>query len=173
MESRSFTFFTPDTVNGPLTRANGELTWVIGPAAIRAEYDQTNQARTGLGAHGANLPGVVAKGYMGQFTYLLTGENKTDVGAVTPKRNLFGDEKGNTGYGAWELAARYSNLQIDDRTSKSNRAETIYLGANWYLNRFVRYMLDFGFERYRDPLRTPRPGDKNFFVILSRVQVAW
>ena len=31
-ESRSFTFFSPDTVNGPITRANGELTWLVGPA---------------------------------------------------------------------------------------------------------------------------------------------
>jgi len=39
--------------------------------------------------------------------------------------------------------------------------------------KFVRYMLDLGFERFRDPVRSPNPGDKNFFVILSRVQVAF
>ncbi len=172
-ESRSFIFFSPDTVNGPMNRANGELTWVVGPAALRVEYDQTNQARNRLGSRGTDLPGVVAKGYTGQFTYLLTGENKSELGTVTPKRNLFGDEKGAPGFGAWELKLRYSNLQLSDATVKSNRAETIYFGANWYLNRFVRYLLDFGVERYKDPLRTPRPGDNNFFVVLSRVQVAF
>ena len=172
-ESRSFTFFSPDTVNGPTTRANGELTWLVGPAAVRLEYDQANQARNRLGPGGIDLPGVVAKGYSGQFTYLLTGENKSELGAVTPKRNLFGDEKGTPGFGAWELKLRYSNLQINDGTVKSNRAGTFYFGANWYLNRFVRYLLDFGIEQYKDPLRTPRPGDNNFFVVLSRVQVAF
>ncbi len=172
-ESRSFVFFTPDTISGPVTRANGELTWVIGPAAVRVEYDQTNQARTALGPGGRNLPGVVAKGYVAQVTYLLTGENKSDSGIVTPRSNLFGDSKNSSGIGAWELKFRYSNLQIADSTAKSNRAESIYFGPNWYLNRFVRYVLDFGIERYGDPARSPRPGSNNFFVVLSRVQLAF
>lgn len=40
-------------------------------------------------------------------------------------------------------------------------------------DRFVRHVMDFGVERFRDPLRSPRPGDKNYFVVLSRVQVAF
>jgi phosphate-selective porin OprO and OprP len=172
-ESRSFTFFAPETVNGPIIRANGEITWTIGPAAFRGEYDQTNQFRNRLGVGGTNLPGVVAKGYMGQFTYLLTGEDKTESDSVAPKHPFFADEKGARGFGAWELKARYASLQIDDRSPKSNRAQTIYFGANWYLNNFVRYVLDLGFERYRNPLFSPKPGDRNFFVILSRIQVAW
>ena len=171
-ESRSFAFFNPDTVNGAVTRANGELTWLVGPASFRAEYDQVNQARNHLGSGGRNLPGVVARGYMGQFTYLLTGEVKGDVNVVVPKHNLFGDESGG-GSGAWELKVRYSGLQISDGTAKSNRARTVFFGANWYLNRFVRYVFDYGIELYQDPLRTPRPGDRSFHVVLSRIQVAF
>src|SRR6185369_480057 len=47
-ESRSISFFVPDTINGKYIRANGELTWLLGPAVIRAEYDQTNQRRDNL-----------------------------------------------------------------------------------------------------------------------------
>ena len=172
-ESRSFTYFSPDNINGKYTRANGEMTWLLGPATIRAEYDQTNQHRDNLGVGGRNLPGVEAKGYMAQFTYLVTGEEKPDAGAVTPKRNLFGDGNNNTGFGAWELKFRYSNLQVTDGTTKSNRADTFYFGPNWYLNRFVKYVLDVGIERYKDPSRSPKPGDRNFFVVLSRIQVAF
>jgi phosphate-selective porin OprO/OprP len=172
-ESRSFSFFVPDTTNGKYIRANGELTWMLGPAAIRAEYDQTNQRRDNLGPDGSTLPGVVAKGYTGQFTYLLTGEDKPEAGLVTPKSNLFGDGNGKQGFGAWELKFRYANLQIADGTAKSNRAESFYFGPNWYLNRYVKYVLDLGFERFKDPARSPKPGDKNFFVVLSRVQVAF
>jgi phosphate-selective porin len=82
-ESRSFTYFAPDAINGKVTRTNGELIWVMEPAAIRAEYDQTTQARDRLGAGGRDLPGVVAKGYMAQATYLLTGETKPDA-AILP-----------------------------------------------------------------------------------------
>jgi phosphate-selective porin OprO/OprP len=169
-ESRSITFFAPETVNGKLYRANGELTWLLGPAAIRVEYDQTNQARANLGANLTNLPGVVAKGYMGQFTYLLTGESKPESTATLPKHSLFDNENGKLGLGAWELKFRYANLQISDGTSRSNRAETFYTGVNWYLNRFVRYLFDLGIERFNDPLRSPKPGDKNYLVVLSRMQ---
>jgi phosphate-selective porin OprO/OprP len=172
-ESRSFTYFAPDNINGKYIRANGEMTWLLGPAAMRAEYDQTNQRRDNLGVAGRNLPGVVAKGYTGQFTYLITGEDKSDATAVAPKRNLFGDGNGNQGFGAFELKVRYANLQIADGTTKSNRADSLYFGPNWYLNRFVRYMLDLGFERFKDPLRTPNPGDRTFFVVLSRIQIAF
>ena len=172
-ESRSFIFFVPVTTNGKYTRANGEMTWMLGPAAIRAEYDQTNQRRDNLGPGGGNLPGVVARGYMAQATYLLTGEDKPEAGVLTPKSSLFADGSGKQSLGAWELKVRYANLQIDDGTAKSNRAGTIYFGTNWYMNRFVRYMLDLGFEHFKDPLRTPRPGDRNFFVVLSRIQVAF
>lgn len=172
-ESRSTSFFVPDTINGKYIRANGELTWLLGPAAIRAEYDQTNQRRDNLGFGGGNLPGVVAKGYTAQFTYLITGEDKPEAAAVAPRHNLFGDGNGRQGFGAWELKFRYANLQVADGTPKSNRAESLYFGPNWYLNRYVRYMLDMGFERFKDPVRSPRPGDNTFFVVLSRVQVAF
>lgn len=172
-ESRSFIYYTPETINGKVIRANGELTWLLGPATIRAEYDQTNQSRDNLGPGGTNLPGVVGKGYMAAATYLLTGETKPENGPVTPRRNLFGEENGKFGLGAWELKFRYANLQIANGTAKSNRAETFYFGPNWYMNRFMKYNLDLGFERYKDPLRSPNPRDKNFFVILSRIQFAF
>jgi phosphate-selective porin OprO/OprP len=176
-ESRSFTFYAPDTVNGKIVRANGEVTWLIGPASIRAEYDQTNQDRDNLGPGGSNLPGVVAKGYVAQATYLLTRENKPDGNRaddpVVPRHSLFSNEGGSHGFGAWELKFRYANLQLSNGTAKANRAETFFFGPNWYLNRFVRYVLDLGVERYKDPLRSPNPADKNYFVVLSRIQVAF
>ena len=172
-ESRSFAWYVPEVVNGKFNRVNSELTWMLGPAAFRAEYDQTNQRRDDLGTDGQNLPGVVAKGYVAQFTYLLTGETKPEANTVAPRRDLFGGESGKMGFGAWELKFRYANLQIADGTPKSNRAESIYFGPNWYLNRFVRYMLDLGFERFKDPARSPNPDDRNFFVVLSRVQFAF
>jgi phosphate-selective porin OprO/OprP len=172
-ESKSITFFQPDLINGKYIRANGELTWLLGPFTIRAEYDQINQDRENLAEDGGNLPGIVGKGYTVAATYMLTRETKPEAAAVTPRRSLFEDEAGRTGFGAWELKFRYSNLQISDGTSKSNRAESFYFGPNWYLNRFVRYMLDFGIERFQDPLRTPRPGDPSFFVMLNRVQVSF
>jgi phosphate-selective porin len=101
-ESRSSIFFPAEAVRGKYTRANAELTWLLGPAVIRAEYDQTNQSRDNLGEDGGNLPGVVAKGYMAQVTYLLTGESKPDAGALVPHGDLFGPGRSGRGFGAWD-----------------------------------------------------------------------
>ncbi len=167
-ESRSFIFYEPEPVNGKITRANGELSWTISQAQIRAEYDQVNQERENLGLGQTHLPGIVAKGFVGQFTYLLTGEHKGDGTAVDPLRPFFNG--GESAFGAWELKARFARLQIADGTAKSNHAETIYFGANWYMNRFLKYLFDVGIERFNDPLRSPNPKDKNYLVILNRLQ---
>ena len=172
-ESRSYTFFSADSVNGKITRASGDATWLIGPAAFRAEYSQTNQARDGLGSKGTNLPGVVAKGMMGQFTYLLTGETKPDAANPSTKTNLFGGEKGTKGFGAWELKFRYSNLQVADGTTKSNRSDAYLFGFNWYLNRFVKYVQDIGIERFKDSQRVPITGQHSSFVVMSRIQFVY
>lgn len=172
-ESRSFTFYTPDTVNGESLRVGSELTWQIGNAVLRAQYDQTNQQREELGANQTNLPGVVAKGFLTQFSYLLGGGRKLESGNVVPTHDLFSGDSGSQGFGAWELKGRFARLQISNGTAKSNHAETFYFGANWYLNRFVKYQLDFGVERFNDPLRSPKPGDRNFFVMQSRMQFAF
>jgi phosphate-selective porin OprO/OprP len=165
------TFFQPDTVNGRLYRANGEVTWLLGPAALRAEFDQSNQLRENLGPRGTNLPGVLAKGYMAQFTYLLTGETQPDIGYVVPNRPLFDrGADGRTGIGAWQLKVRYDNLQIIDGSPKSNRASTIYFGPNWYMNRWVRYLLDFGVEQFTHPANGLRPNQR-FFTVLSQIQL--
>jgi phosphate-selective porin OprO and OprP len=172
-ETRDFTFYKPERINGTVTRANAELVWLSGPSAFRTEYDQTNQERAGLGPNGENLPGVVARGYMAQFTYLLTGETKVDSRNVAPKHNFMEKEDGSRGFGAWELKLRYSNLQINDSTAKSNRADSLYFGLNWYLNQHLRYVLDFGHQRFKDPLRTPNVGEGHLFVVLSRIQLAF
>jgi hypothetical protein len=142
------------------------------PRQIRAEYDQTHQERRNLGAGEPDLPGVVAQGYMAQVTFLLTGETKPEAGAVAPRFQLFREGAGRAGLGAWELKLRYANLNIADGSPKSNRAETLFFGVNWYLNRFMTHMVDFGFERFRTDF-APRPGDDNFFVVLSRLQVTF
>ncbi|MEW6131356.1 MAG: porin [Acidobacteriota bacterium] len=169
-ESRSFMFFAPEPVNGKITRANGEFSWTLRQAQIRAEYDQVNQAREGLGLGGSDLPGVVAKAFVGQFTYLLTGENKSETNPVTPKHELFSNDGSARGFGAWELKARFARLQVADATAKSNHAASFYFGANWYMNRFLKYVIDFGIERFNDPVRSPNPKDRNYFVHLNRLQ---
>lgn len=171
-ESRSTTFFEPLPVNGHLLRANAELTYVYRAFALRSEYVQTHQERTGLGLNQTNLPGVIGKGLMVQGTYLLTGEHKPEDEAIAPRSGLWNKDQFERGIGAWELKFRYSNLHFADGF-QSDRAETFSTGVNWYLTRSVKYMLDLNVERFADPRRTPRPGDRSFFSLLTRMQFAF
>ena len=173
LPTRTFTFFKSDSINGGVVRANGEMTWVKGPMAIRAEYDQTNQNRSLITATGAasttNLPGVVAKGYYATATYLLTAEKRPENGQPKP-RHPFLSTGGEHGMGAWELKFRYSNLQIEDGTQR-NRVDQFSSGINWYPNYFVRYMVDFNVERLKNPtVSTPSLLPQTFLSVLQRVQ---
>jgi phosphate-selective porin OprO/OprP len=169
MPDRTFTFFKTEPVNGKVLRADGELTWIVGPAALRAEYDQTNQQRATLGKGGTNLPAVVAKGYYVTTTYLLTGERRPENGQPNPN-HPFLSEAG-SGFGAWELKFRYSNLQMGDGSLR-NRVDQFSAGLNWYPSYFVRYMIDVNVERLKNPIASPVAlSPQTFVTILQRVQV--
>lgn len=161
-----FPLFQPVRVNGKIVRSNAEFWWRFKNFSLRGEYDQTHQHRQNRGPGGTNLPGVIGKGYLVQATYLLTGEKKTARG-ITPKPSFLGSPGGS---GAWELAFRYENLQMDDAIN-GNRADAFTFGVNWWLTKFVRYQSNFILERFKDPFRTPSPGDRDSFSYLSRVQV--
>ena len=167
-ESRSITFFSATPVNGDFTRANGELTYVTGPFAYRTEYVQTRQAREGLGPNGGDLAAIVAKGYMAQLTYLLTGEKKPEDGALIPRRGVLG-AGGESGLGAWEIKLRYSSLRVNDG-ALNPRAEVYSTGLNWYLSNYVKYVVDVNLERFSNPAVSPRADKKNFMTVLARVQ---
>lgn len=168
-ESQSATFFAPRPVNGQLLRANGELTYLAGPFALRAEYNQMAQDRYQLGPNKTTLPAVVAKGYAAQATYVLTGEKKPENGPVIPRRAFLSFRPGERGWGAWEAKIRYSVLQLSDGM-ESARAETITWGLNWYLTPFVKYMLDLSMERFPAP---PWGRAERSVSVLTRLQFAF
>ena len=79
-------------------------------------------------------------GFYVQAAYTLTGETrgyKADSGAfaaIKPK---------NEG-GAWEVVARYEDAEVDiPGRSLSADLERMVLGANWYVNKNVKFMLNY------------------------------
>jgi len=84
-------------------------------------------------------------------SYVLTGEAATDSTAgIRPRANF---DFGNGHYGAFQIAARYHTLRVDDRaltlgfatSGSSANAEAWTVGLNWYLTGNFRYT--FNFER--------------------------
>jgi phosphate-selective porin OprO/OprP len=117
-----------------------ELAAVYGPLAFQSEYtnalvnrDQNEQNDYFWGAYG-------------QVSYFLTGEHKVyepdygRFGRVKPKAN-FNPVKGD--WGAWEVAARYSYLDLDDHAVEGGKLWDVTAGINWYLFPNARIMLNY------------------------------
>ena len=102
-----------------------EFAWVHGPASVQAEY-----IRAGLnpvtGNANANFHGYYLLG-----SYFLTGEQRNyrasagQFRGIKPRRNF---NLGQKGTGAWEVAVRYSSLDLNHRTVFRRKAERFYSG---------------------------------------------
>jgi len=117
-----------------------EFASVLGPLAFQSEY--TN-AIVNADQNQSNL---YFWGAYGQVSYFLTGEHKVyepdygRFGRVKPLAN-FNPAKG--GWGAWELATRFSYLDVDDSGVRGGNLWAVTAGANWYLFPNARIMLNY------------------------------
>jgi phosphate-selective porin OprO and OprP len=197
-----FVYFAAQPAQGDRLRYGGDLAWLVGPAAVKFEYDvQTNQ-RHGLGPQGSDLDKVTAKGWYVSGTYLITGEDKQLSAQVHPTYP-FAPIAGKWGPGAWEVGFRYGDLSFSSGDpvnffngnltsipgggkTAENGAEALTLGVNWYPNAQTRLMLNSTTYWYDNALGTPwscpntcttssnlRRSHETSWEILSRVQFFW
>jgi phosphate-selective porin OprO/OprP len=81
-----------------------------------------------------------------EASWFLTGEHKNyelgkgRFGRVKPKANF---DPADGGWGAWEIAARYSYLDLDDRNIEGGVLWDVTAGLNWYLYPNFRWMLNY------------------------------
>ena len=121
------------------TQVGAELAGVYGPFSVQGEYIRTDVDRS----VGDNL---VFDGYYGYASWFLTGESrnyKADKGIfdiITPNKP-FSLMTG--GLGAWELAARYSEIDLNDDDISGGRERNITAGLNWYPNSYIRFMANY------------------------------
>src|SRR6266849_3371028 len=186
----AYNFFPSFRINGSIERYNGEVTWVHGPWGVRAEYDQLNQFRRGVGSEQGNalgftdLPGIIAKAGYVQATYLLTGEARPENGTPKVKHPFLGPEgaTGGHGWGAWEVAFRYDRIQAKepgiDQPNQftpgfvptfNDHTDQFTGGLNWYLNYWIKYQVNVSVDRLKEPSTTGQE-PQNFYVLLNRLQ---
>jgi phosphate-selective porin OprO/OprP len=127
--------FSADNVN--LVGAEAAAVW--GPASLQAEYMIAM-----VDSSVANDPDF--SGYYVQGSYFLTGEHRNYKASsgkfdrVKPNKNFMGDDGGP---GAWQLAARYSHVDLDDGAINGGELDCVTAGVNWYLNPNTRVMLNY------------------------------
>jgi len=85
-------------------------------------------------------------GYYVMASWFLTGEHRPYNKAsgvfdgIKPMHSAFGKERG---WGAWEVLARYSELDLTDDGVDEGELNDITLGLNWYVNPNTRVMLNY------------------------------
>jgi phosphate-selective porin OprO/OprP len=78
-------------------------------------------------------------------TWFLTGESRSYnkpsgvFGRVTPRANWGGEG----GFGAWELALRYSHLDLTDGLALGGVLDDYTVALNWYLNPHTKVQFEF------------------------------
>lgn len=104
----------------------------IGAASIQAEYQLAQVERRG----GSQLN---FGGWYTQLAYTLTGEarpysaSRGVFNTIVPAHNL-----GRDGWGAFEIAARVSGIDLNDGNVIGGRERNAALALNWYLNPILR-----------------------------------
>jgi phosphate-selective porin OprO/OprP len=107
-------------------------------------------------------------------SFVLTGELATDAGAgVRPRANF---DFGRGHRGAFQIAARYHTLEVDERAlvlglaaaGSSRKAEAWTVGLNWYLTVNVRYTFNFERTVFDDGVEGARKAE-NAFVFRTQV----
>ena len=116
----------------------GEMAYVNSSLSLQGEVVQTT-VNTENGQGNAPFAHEIIS-YYGQLSYFLTEESRsyksslTGFGRVKPKNNY-----GKNGWGALEVAARFSAIDMQEDGS----LEDFTIGLNWYLNPNTRVMLNY------------------------------
>lgn len=188
----SYAFFPQLRINGPIWRYGADFLYLKGSYALRGEYVQLQQQRDSVGSEQLlglgffTLPGVGAKAWNINTTYLLTGEKQPENGTPRVKHPLFGPDTPETGagrgWGAWGLAFRYSAIQAIAPGADflnfftpgfvptySYRTTQFTVGFNWYLNYWVKYQFNFNINQQAQPSVTGQPPG-TVYVFLQALQ---
>lgn len=158
--------------DGVRQRLAPQAYFYTGPLGIHGEYIQSWQR-----VSRATFPSIKLKHTAWQATgsYFLTGE-KNSWRSAAPKKPF--DPKAGT-FGAVELAARYSELSIDDATfpayanpaTTPTKAKAWAVGVNWYLARAIKAVVDYEHTTFTGGAGSADRDPENF--IATRVQYSF
>ena len=116
-----------------------EVAFATGPFRVQGEYYKYDISRA-IGGD-VNLDAWYA-----QASYVLTGESykykggSASFGGIKPANPV-----GKGGFGAWEIAARYGDSDLNDVAAGVNggHEKLTTVGLNWYPNNNIRFMLNY------------------------------
>lgn len=129
-----------------------ELAGVYGQWSLQGELQRLGIRRDD-GPDGSAHPDLSFNGYYVLGSYFLTGESRNyyqrlgSFWRVSPRREF--DPWGKGGWGAFEIAARVSHIDLDDEAEnlaggvRGGVSDNISLALNWYFNPYVRLSMNY------------------------------
>jgi phosphate-selective porin OprO and OprP len=174
------------TADGDTDRIAPQAYYYWGPFGIFGEYVISSHdvvRRTGPAA--TTQDSFDNRAWQVAVSYFLTGEENS-FGPVMPKRPF---ALGNGGWGAWEIAARVGQLEVDDdifrdrdangapdfaTTASARKVREWAVGLNWHLNRNVKASINYintDFKGGSEAKGEVTAQDED--VILARVQLSF
>ena len=118
-----------------ITRWGAEAALGAGPISLQAEYIRSFVSRES-GYDDLTFDGWYA------FVSLFP---KAESRKYFPDEGIFGYPDITSKYGAVELAARYSTLDLNDGSVKGGKEKNVTLGVNWYITPRTRIMANYIF----------------------------
>ena len=159
---------------------NLETAAVWGPLTVQSEYT-ANVIRSASAAATATAPAgrpqgdLFFQGVYAEAMLFLTGESRTwnpktavfnRVQPLRPLRLKPSSDCDGYGYGAWELAARYSYIDLSNKAIQAGRLDSVTLGLNWYLNANAKMQFNYDYTQ-RGDTTVPARGHVHGFGVRS------
>lgn len=163
------------TADGDHTRISPQAYFYSGAFGLLAEYVESSQEL----ARAGNQQDIKNTAWQLVTSYVLTGE---EIGFRGLSKVAQPFEVGGPGWGAFEVAARYGELEVDDAAfeggaaarfanpdAQSEKASAWGLGVNWYLNTNVKLALNYNNTRFDGGAAggADRDDDKTVFTRLQ------
>lgn len=146
-----------------------EFSSIWGPFHAQGEFVGTSVRRE-LG-----LPTLNFDGWYVQAGYFLTGESRHYKKSTAQfKRIKPRSIVGQGGWGAWEVAARYSHIDLNSGSFEGGRERNFTLGLNWWANQNVMFRFNY-VNAYAHPSssRTLNGSNQSVNIIEGRAQVVF
>lgn len=132
-----------------------EVSGQNGPLYAEIEYQKVQVNRPSS----QNLSKLHFDGYHAQVAYVLTGESR----AYNSKNGTFNQVVPNSADGAWEIAARYSHLNLNDKDIQGGKMNNITLGVNWYASSNIRVTGNYIRSKMQERYNADKKRNLNIF----------
>jgi phosphate-selective porin OprO/OprP len=136
----------------------GEIAGVFGPFYFAGEYIVASVAKSDENPPVETRGDVWLdddgsfSGFYAEAGYFLTGEHRVYKDGLWDRTKPASNFIEDGGLGAWEVAARYSSLDLNDDNADicGGKMDNVTIGLNWYLHSNARLMFNYVMSSVKD-----------------------